>query len=212
MNYFTKIVFLLVPIFMSSGAWAYYDVMDTGEVMQDGKYKVTADSQLLTSRGGINLGGIFDMGFQQEFGLRAIVGVGTTDYNFGALFKWTPVPDTDNQPAVGFNLGLLYAKIDDDKDMTLRFEPLVSKKFNLERVVLTPYASLPISMRNRTSPVEDSSTAIGWQAVGGSQLKIEQWQNIQFMAEVGVDLGSNAYSHISAGAIWYFDNNGFVVK
>jgi len=202
----------MTALFLSSAAWAYYDVMDTGEVLGDGRYKVTAVSELLTSRGGLNAGGIFDMGFQEQYGLRALVGVGTTDYNFGALFKWMPVPDTDSQPAVGFNVGLLYAKIDNDNDLTLRFEPLVSKKFNLEHLVLTPYASLPISMRNRTSTTEDSSSAMGWQAVVGSQLKIEQWQNIQFMAEAGVDLGSNAYSHVSLGAMWYFDNKGFEVK
>jgi hypothetical protein len=201
----------LSATFASSVCWAYYDVLDTGEVMGEGKYKLTADTQLLTSTGGLNVGGIFDMGFQEEYGVRVLGGFGRTDYFMGALFKWMPIPDVGNQPAVGFNTGLLYAKWDDSRDLTLRWEPIVSKKFTFEKAVLTPYASIPVGIRTRNSDTQTTGTDVTWQFVAGSQVQIEKWKNLQFMGEVGVDMG-NALGHISVAAIWYFDQNGFELK
>ena len=111
---------------LGSQAFAYYDVLDNGEVLPQGHYKLTGDAQLLTDTGGLNVGAIFDAGFQDEYGIRALAGTGRTDYFMGALFKCMPIPDTENQPAVGFNAGLLYAKWEDSRDLTFRFEPLVS--------------------------------------------------------------------------------------
>lgn len=213
MNSIAKIIGVVALGFLSSPCWAYYDVLDTGEVMQKGKYKLTADTQLLTSTGGGNVGVIADAGIQEEYGLRAIAGLGRTDYFFGGLFKWMPIPDIQNQPAVGFNAGLLYAKWYDNRDLTFRFEPLVSKKFSLEQVIITPYGSIPLGLRTRSSNVNsDTGTDIAWQFVVGSQLQIEKWKNLQFMGEVGLEL-DHSLSHISVAAIWYFDEeNGFELK
>lgn len=203
----------LLGLFVSSTCWAYYDVLDTGEILAPGKYKLTGGVQALTSTGGGNVDAMVDMGIQDQFGVRALAGFGKTDYSVGAMFKWVPIPDVENQPAVGFNLGLVYAKWMDARDLTLRFEPLVSKKFVLDVCTLTPYASLPLGIRTRNSNNRDidTTTRIPVQFVIGSQLQVPKWENIQFMAEIGVDV-DQALSHITVGALWYFDQNGFEVK
>lgn len=193
-------------IMASTPAWAYYGVLDTGEVLAPGHYKVTGDFQALTDVGGINTALRFDMGFQDEYGLRVIGGVGKTDVFFGGLFKWMPFPDVEGQPAIGFNLGLLYAKDGYERDMTVRFEPLISKKFDLHSLVWTPYASLPIGLRMRDRTDAANGTYGAWQLVAGTQLQIEKWKNLQFIAEVGANL-DNALSHVSVGAIFYFDQD-----
>ena len=197
---------------LSTPCWAYYDVLDNGEILQSGHYKFTAGLQTLTSSGGLNMGLMFDAGFQEEYGIRILGGLGKTDYYTGGLFKWMPIPDIEGQPAIGFNVGLVYAKWNDNRDLTFRFEPLVSKKFEMESVTLTPYGSLPLGLRTRNSDVNEAGSAVTWQLVAGSQLQIEKWKNLQFMGEIGLEL-EHAFSHISLAAIYYFDpETGFELK
>jgi hypothetical protein len=201
----------LCAMLMSLNAWAYYDVLDNGEILERGKFKVTTGVQALTDTGGGNIDAIIDAGINEEFGVRGLVGFGRTDYSAGALLKWMPIPDVENQPAIGANFGLLYGKWNDARDLTFRFEPLVSKKFVLEEVTLTPYASLPLGIRTRNSDTQNTDTALAFQFATGAQVQVPQWKNLQFMGEVGVDL-DKALSHVSVAAIWYFDESGFELK
>lgn len=207
-----KPLLLILGLLTSSSAFAYYDVLDTGEIMAKGNYKLTGGAQLLTDEGGANGEAIFDAGFSDEFGGRATFGLGRTDIFAGALFKWMPIPDIDNQPAIGFNVGLLYGKANGNRDLTFRFEPLVSKKIDAGSTVWTPYASIPLGLRSRDSEDNGKSNDFAWQLVGGTQLQIEKWKKLQFMAEIGVDLGK-AVSHVSVAAVFYFDEEkGMVLE
>jgi len=207
-----NIMALSLALFLTLPAHAaYYGVLDSGEVLQSGKYKFTGDAQALTENGGLNLGASFDMGFQEEFGLRGLVGFGKTDFYAGGLFKWMPIPDLDNQPAMGFNVGILYGKDGDVSDMTVRFEPLMSKRLTIEQTTFTPYVSLPVGVRVRdtNNPYINDDTKMTFQLVLGSQLQVEAWKNLQFIGEVGIDL-DEAPGYLSIGAILYFDGeNGF---
>jgi hypothetical protein len=204
--------FLAFSVFSTPSAWAYYGVLDNGEILAPGHYKVTGDLQALTEEGGLNGAARFDLGFQDEYGVRALIGAGTTDIFFGGLFKWMPIPDTNDQPAIGFNVGLLYGKDGGERDLTIRWEPLISKKFDLHTTVWTPYASLPIGLRMRDRGGGDNNSYVAWQVVAGSQLQLAKWKNLQFIAEVGANL-DNALSHVSVGAIFYFDQQrGFVLE
>ena len=42
----------------------------------------------------------------------------------------------------------------------------------------------------------------------GTQLELPNWNNLQFMTELGFDL-DNAYSYLSFAAVVYFDEEGF---
>ncbi|MGE0527878.1 MAG: hypothetical protein AB7G93_09115 [Bdellovibrionales bacterium] len=205
---------LILFTFTAAPAWAsYYSVLDTGEVLPSGRYKLTGDFQVLTKDGGVNVGAAMDMGIQDEYGVRALLGAGATDVFVGGLVKWMPVPDVEGQPAMGFNAGVLYGKDGDERELSFRIEPLVSKKIQLDTTIFTPYASLPVSFRMRNSDdIKRDDNELALQLVVGSQLQVERWKNLQFIAEVGVDL-DNAPSHVSAGAILYFDEeNGIVIE
>jgi hypothetical protein len=193
---------------VSAPAWAYYGVLDTGEVMGAGKYKATGSSQFVTDSGGMNVGGRFDAGFQDEFGVRGIVGFGKTDFFLGGMVKWVPIPDIDKQPAIGFGAGLVYGQDNDYSDLSFRFEPIASKKFDVNGLFLTPYVSLPISSRMRkfdNAGIKDDNDVVV-QLVVGSQVQVEQLKDWQFIGEVGVDL-NDAPSFFTVGAIYYFDTN-----
>ena len=66
-------------------------------------------------------------------------------------------------------------------------------------------------MRNSNDPDQDDDTKMAWQIVVGSQLQVERWKTLQFIAEVGVEL-DNAPSHVSLGAVVYFDEEGFAIE
>lgn len=199
-------------IVMAPKASAYYSVLDNNEILSKGNYKITTNAQFITEGGGgANVAARFDMGLDEEFGVRGIFGVGQTDFFAGGMVRWVPIPDIDNQPAVGFNAGVLYGKDEDVRDLTVRIEPIASKKFNVSETIFTPYVSLPLGVRFQDTDVEDD-TNVTWQLVVGSQLQIPDLQKIHFIGEIGLDL-TKAPTYVNIGALLYFDEeNGIIFE
>ncbi len=185
-------------------ASAYYSVLDTGEILPSGLYKLTGNMQVLTENSKLNLGVRGDMGISDEFGLRVIGGFGEMDTFLGAMFKWMPIPDVDKQPAMGFGIGLIYGNDDDMTDVTIRFEPLISKTFEYQGTVFTPYGAVPLGLRMRDHDNDslDSDKAT-LQMVGGVQVQVEKWKSLQFIGEIGVDL-TEAPGFLNFGVVYYF--------
>lgn len=202
-------IFCLALVAFAAPAFAYYSVMDNGEIMGPNKYKLTGETQFFTDAGGVDFSGRFDVGFNEDVGFRGLLGFGKTDFFAGGLVKWMPIPDVEGQPAIGANMGIVYAKDGGFTDLNFRFEPLISKKFRVNFGDLTPYASIPlaIQLRNSDGPQRDD-TELTSQLVVGSQVKLKDWRNLQFIGEFGAEL-DNAESYISFGAVIYFDEEGF---
>jgi hypothetical protein len=197
---------------ISSPAWAYYTVLDNGEIMGAGKYKLSPGLDFLTDKGGVNLNTSADIGINDEFGARANIGFGEVNFYGGGFIKWQPIPDIDKQPAVALNAGLVYAADGNFTELTVRFEPIMSKKFVVGDNAFTPYVSLPIGLRNRDWDNRSDENDVAWQAVLGSQMQLEAWKNLQFIAEIGFNI-DNAPSHFAISAVMYFDkDNGFSLQ
>lgn len=213
MKTFSKILSLLLLMGLHGYSSAYTSVMDNGEIMSAGEFKMTGESQFITSEhGGMNLSGRFDGGINEEMGYRGQFGFGKTDVFMGGLVKYMPFPDTDTQPAIGFNAGLLYARNSGNSVTTVRFEPLASKQFDVTFGKVTPYTSLPLGLRTGERDINgDNKSSLQMQFALGSQIKVQQWKNLQFLGEVGLNL-KDAPSYISIGAVLYFDpNKGLVL-
>lgn len=206
-----RIFFLLLALF-SQLARADYAIFDTGEIAPKKTYKLTANTQHLTESGGMNLTARIDAGLTEELGVRGFVGAGKTDVFLGAMAKWMPFPDTDSQPAAGIAAGIHYIKDGDLRDMAVRIEPMISKRIEIaESAVLTPYGSIPVSIISRDVD-GDEDDEVGTQFVVGSQLQIPKWKNLQFIAELGVEL-NEAPSYFGVGAVYYWDPGaGFVLQ
>jgi hypothetical protein len=193
-----------VLLFSTISAQAYYSVMDTGEVMAPSRYKLTPELQFLTEEGGANVGTNLDVGLTEDTAIRGQLGFGTTDFYLGAFFKYMPYPDTDNQPAIGFNVGAIYASDAGDTDFTLRIEPLISKKFVTNFGAITPYGSLPLGIQHRSAQkYYHDHNNIAAQISVGTQVDLKSIPDIGLMAEIGIDL-NKAYSYVSFGAAWSF--------
>lgn len=202
-----KLIYLRPTIALSLGlllvatsAQAYYSTMDTAELLEAGQYKITAESQFATSGDeGVNLVARFDSYFTEDSNLKALVGVGTTDFQIGGFFKWIPIPDYENQPAMGVIMGVNYARAEDTNDLSIRFHPLVSKKFETNFGAIVPYGAIPFGIRSR-----DGDNELPIQVEVGSELQLNQIQKFRFLVEVGFDV-TKAFSYISFGASMNFD-------
>lgn len=195
-------------LLLSLSAHGYYSVLDTGEIMPAGRYKLTPELQFLSAPGGANVGAHFDYGLSEDTALRAEFGFGTIDFYGAGYFKYMPYPDIDNQPAIGFNAGLTYASDTGYSELTVRLEPLVSKKFNVDFGAITPYASLPIGIQRRAgSKYASDRNNLAMQLAFGTQVDLKTVENVGLMVEVGIDL-NKAHSYVSFGGAWYFGNEG----
>lgn len=202
----SRLIPIIAALFFGGTANAYYSVMDTGEIMAPGRYKLTPELQFITDYGNANAGANFDIGLNDESGLRAQVGAGDTDFYLGGFYKYMPYPDVDNQPAIGFNAGVVYARDEDASDFTVRFEPIVSKKFEGDWGSVTPYGSIPIGFQHRSAAqYVDDHNNITIQVAAGAQVDVKQIPDWGFLAEVGIDL-NKTFNYLSFGAAWYFGN------
>jgi hypothetical protein len=183
-------------------AQAYYSTLDTGDVVQPGKYRAILEPQLIFDRyNGFNLVAHFDTGLTEESSIRAILGFGTVDYQTGAFYKWVPFPDVGQQPAVGGRVGVLLARVNGQTETSVRFHPLVSKHFETEQGDFTPYASLPLGITFRPG-----ETYVPVQLVFGTEWKAVNFDTLHFMAELGLGV-SHSFTYLSGGIVYYFDEN-----
>jgi hypothetical protein len=199
-KYYASFVLLLAALGFSPSSWAFYSTMDTGDLLEVGKYRLGAESQFITNEDtGVNGIARFDFGFNEEANVRAELGFGTTDIHIGGYFKWVPIPDYENQPAIGLTTGLLFAQYEGETELSLRLHPIISKGFAVDFGKITPYASLPIGLRTY-----DHDTDVPVQLTLGSDLFFQEINLWHFKGEVGFDV-SKAFTYLSIGASLDFD-------
>jgi hypothetical protein len=191
-------------ILLGRASFAYYSVLDTGDILAPGHYDLSLETEFITSDGsGANVVGRFDTPVADDAQIRALVGGGTTDFHAGAFYKWVPIPDVHDQPAVGIIAGALYARANNPEGnstnyFTARIAPVASKAFQFEFGKLEPYLSVPIGVR-----VGDGSQ-LPIQLALGTEVKTHHLDNIAWRAELGFNL-NQAYSYISLNAVLNID-------
>ena len=198
-----------VTCLMGLSAQAYYSTMDTGNILEKGKYKFHLETQFITSNDtGLNINGYFDMGLTEDSGIRGIIGVGTTDFHIGGFYKWAPIPDMDTQPAMGLLLGVTYASFSGVNNLSLRLHPIISKTFKVEIGEIIPYGSIPIGILSISN---DRGIDIPIQLALGTELKTLNWKNITFMAEINFDI-QKSFSYFGLSANIDFDEEGIYLE
>lgn len=191
-----------------SASAGYYSTMDTGRLLQSGHYKLGVETQFITEgNDGVNLTGRFEGPYNDEVGWKVLAGVGTVDVHLGGFVKWVPIPDYNQQPAIGLLIGVLYANYNDLSELNLRVHPFISKNFALDFGDLTPYAALPLGVRTA-----DGSTQGVSQFAIGAEFKPDSLQKARFLAEMGFEIG-NSFPYFSLGAtLEYDEENGIELK
>ncbi len=179
-------------LLLGSAAQAFFETGESAEITPTGFYKVGIMPQIRLSDGsGMNVGGFFDSGLTEDKSVRVTLGAGETDFYTGGSFKWVPVPDYKNQPAIGAKLEAIYARKSSDSLVSFRVQPLLSKKFDTDQGLFTPYAGFPISITTWRS---NTDTQVN--LVGGTEFSTPQYKNMEFGAELGIN-GNKSFTYIS---------------
>ncbi len=199
-----SLVIFLVSV-LSAPAFAYYTFQDTGSLLAPGQYAVGGELQFRTSDdSGVNILGRFDGGWRDDLNYRAIVGFGDTDFQAGGFVKWVPIPDYDNQPAIGLSVGGLLATYESNTEFSLRLYPFISKQFDVEVGQLTPYASLPLGLRTYDGDSDNTT-----QLILGTKYVHPEMKGAHYFAEIGFDL-DDAFSYFSVGATFPLNEDNLI--
>ncbi len=191
------ILLLLIYVAYPNNALAYQSTMDTGEIVPSGKYRVLGDLQYLSDPNGLNIEGGFDAGVNESSNIRVIAGAGSVNFHTGLFYKWIPFPDTKSQPAIGVMAGGSWARYGGESYPGVRIHPLVSKKFDTDIGLLTPYASLPFGVvsgpKKNTFP---------FQLTVGSEWKPKEVEDFTLLLELGLNI-NEAANYVTAGILYY---------
>lgn len=185
-------------------ASAFFSVMDTGELVKKGEYRVLGEGQVLfDAPEGFNLNGRFATGFNDESEIQFEGGVGTVDYYLGAFFKWFPFPDTDDQPAIGGRAGVTFADFNDNSTYGFNVTPMISKRIESGIGDFTPYGGIEMGLQTF---VDD--TFFSLQAVLGIEWSPNEWdfreiKDFNFLIEYGIEI-DDSFNYLSFGASYDF--------
>ena len=192
--HYTNLLLFPICLFFSSLSFAFFSTMDTGDILAPSQYTFTSEAQMVSSgEDGGNFRFHLDQAFDDSSQWRLTLGTGVNNYQASALFKWVPIPDYEQQPAIGLIGGLSFVELNNQSLVALQLKALVSKNFVTEYGYVSPYASLNLAFE--LSNVLDGSPA---QLVAGSRYRSEDWQQSFILAELGFEI-SNAFSYLSIG-------------
>lgn len=194
-----KIWLILLLISTSFSAKSYSILGESGEVVAKDNVRVGLYPQSTISGGsGTNLGVFADRGLTESTSLRAYLGSGDTSFFAGASFKWIPYPNLETQPAVGFRGGVSTGRQSSESFFSIRAEPIVSKIVETEKLILIPYASIPIQLQNFKS---NTNTLINLAA--GSEFRPHTTSQYEFGSELSFNI-KDSFSYISVFITYNF--------
>ncbi|MEQ1877695.1 MAG: hypothetical protein ABL958_13710 [Bdellovibrionia bacterium] len=191
----TKLIWILLGLTIApSTSHAYLSFLNTGQVVKTGNYRLGISPQFITVSDvgeGMNMSGRFDTGISDDADFRAVVGVGRVEFHVGGLYKWVPIPDTPDQPAIGVSLGAFYARQSSIGTFSVRGFPFVSKRFDTQAGMFDPFVSLPLGLSSTSS-----TTEFPVQFVLGTEWMPAGLEKISFWVEGGFNV-SKAFSYLS---------------
>ncbi len=183
---------MLVLLSFCQHSLAYMTTLESGHIEPVGTHRAGLMGQIrLTEGSGANVGGTFDSSLNETSSMRVQVGGGETPFFSSLSYKWIPIPDYENQPAIGLKLEGLYGKLKDDTSLALRAHPLISKNFITDRGNFNPYFALPLSYISYKSSSETTT-----QLVFGSEYMTDNAENFVFTFELGIS-GAKSFNYVA---------------
>lgn len=143
-----KAIIIFVSAFLlTQTSFAYLSLSETGELINEGHYRIGVVPQLLLANGGgSDMGVFFDLPVDSDMNSRFMVGGGNTDFWTSASIKWVPYPDYDKQPAIGLRGSFIYARDGNANFYNLQATPILSKMVDSQWGRMIPYIGLPITV------------------------------------------------------------------
>lgn len=181
-------------------SYAYMTLAETAEIPRQNQLIVGAYPQVfLNEGGGLNIGGFADYALTESVSIRGLVEFGKIDFVLGTSVKFTPFPDIDKQPAIGFRGGFTYARDESENSISSHIAVLLSKKVDTDQGLLNPYVGIPL-----TFTTTKDSNKTGTQFIAGSEFSPNEQTQMKFGAEAGISL-KDSYSYILGFMTYSFD-------
>jgi hypothetical protein len=145
--------------FFTSHSFAFLGVNETAELIPAGQYRVGYIPQnYLGNGGGLENGMFLDIPIDQDINSRVELGFGVTDFWASGSIKWIPIPDYQNQPAMGLRGKIILAREMTDSFFNTQITPMLSKKYKTDRGTFIPYTGLPITLIYENSTKNTNTT------------------------------------------------------
>jgi hypothetical protein len=196
-----RAILLLGLVTLSTAAFGYQSVIDTGEIIPEGTFKMGGEVQFAGGDfSGTNELIRLDAGVNDSSNVRAILGTGSMSFNGALYYKYVPVPDIGNQPALGLTTGFEYGYYNPYNEFSLETKPMISKKLHtVEAGALTPYLAVPVGVTFGTD-----RTRLFTQLAVGTYWQPETTGQFSFYGELGFNI-ANAFDYVSFAFAYNFD-------
>lgn len=185
-------------------SFAFFSLMDTGNLVKEGDYRILGEGQLLfDAPEGFNLNSRFSTGMGDDAEIQFEAGVGSVDFYLGAFYKWIPFPDTEEQPALGLRGGVTFADYNGYSTYGFNVTPLISKNFDTNIGYFAPYSGLILGLQKNTF-----ESFFSMQLAIGLQWRPNEWdfqslKDFNFLLEYAVEV-DDSFNHLSLGAAYNF--------
>lgn len=197
-----KILFILLAfsLFQPSTSSAYLSLNESAEILPENYFTLGVAPQLfLSNGGGMDFSVFADAHLFENTDGRISLGGGEVDFWTQASVKWSPFPDVDNQPAIGFRGAVAYSRDENQNFVHLQFSPILSKKSSTSQYEMLPYVGLPI-----TFVVEKGNNYTAAQLALGSLWF--PWHTAQLGTEFNLNL-KNSTSSASVYLVFPFEGS-----
>jgi hypothetical protein len=198
---FAALFVLGLTLLASQSSFAYFTIGESGDLPKAGQYRIGAEPQFVFDDSGFNFSGFVDAPFRNDSSFRAIMGIGDTSFEAAISYKWIPIPDYGDQPAIGGKVEASYARKSGGNWDAIRIMPIISKDFDTVYGPITPYGSVALGLNG--TPGANITTL---QLVGGSEYRPPDYPRWMYSAELGLNL-NNAFTYISGNVTYLLDEN-----
>ncbi|MCS6838249.1 MAG: hypothetical protein NZ480_05320 [Bdellovibrionaceae bacterium] len=181
---------------------AYLSILDSGEPTSNKEMTVGFAPQFIVSDSGGSHGTfLFKTGVGSGQDLMIQAGFGHIDFWLTLATRWIPIPDYENQPAVGVRFDGTLAREASSSIGHMRLAPFLSKRFLSEVGQLEPYLYIPFGLTIHEGKYDNIASL-----VVGSQIQVEDLLPLYFYVETGFDV-RNSFTYVSIGILSTFQKN-----
>jgi len=194
------VTLFFLSAFISYPSWGYLTVLESGEPLTKSEMHIGFAPQFMSGdRTGSN--GVLNLrtGLAEGQDFSAQLGGGDIHFWTTLSTRWIPIPDYDDQPAIGLRFDVTIAKIGSENSGAIRVAPFTSKRFRSDVGHIEPYIYLPIGLSILGGTYDNLSSL-----VVGSQLMIEDLQPVFFYGETAFNM-KNSVSYFTIGIFATFD-------
>lgn len=195
-----KLLFILAAVLNTRAAFAYMSITESTEIISTNTHQIGFEPQFfMGGASGVNFGVFLDTGLNEASSYRVALSAGAFDFGASASYKWIPIPDYENQPAMGGKFSVLYGRDEAQNYLTFQAAPMFGKKLSHEQGTFFSYLAIPISFISAKE-----KTYVATQFTIGSEFIANNNNQLKYGTELGLNL-SDSYSYLSVFIVLPFD-------